>query len=419
MNGEIIAIGNELTSGRVLNTNSRFAAGLLFSAGHEITAMATIGDTPAEISGTLKRAIKRSEFVIVTGGLGATTDDLTSEVVGQALGRPSVYHPEIFEKIKLRLSKIDEQALASLKKLALLPEGAEVLNPEARMAGYILVYDDIPIFFLPGVPHEMQELLTDRVIPRLNVWQGSTSKLVKQKVYKIFGLGEIDINRRINHLEEEENERIRIGYYPVFPEVHLSLTVMDEDKSTMDSTFLHLENEINLALGDSIFGTDDDTMESVVGELLLGQDKILATAESCSGGLIAQKITSVPGSSEYFAGGVVAYSNELKEKLLGVEQSDLSRHGAVSSEVARAMADGIRHETSADIGVAVTGIAGPTGGTPEKPVGVVFIGLSTPNETVDIRCHFSGDRWQIQELTAVKSLDLVRCLLLEKELKPY
>jgi nicotinamide-nucleotide amidase len=419
MNGEIIAIGNELTSGRVLNTNSRFAAGLLFSAGHEITAMATIGDTPAEISGTLKRAIKRSEFVIVTGGLGATTDDLTSEVVGQALGRPSVYHPEIFEKIKLRLSKIDEQALASLKKLALLPEGAEVLNPEARMAGYILVYDDIPIFFLPGVPHEMQELLTDRVIPRLNVWQGSTSKLVKQKVYKIFGLGEIDINRRINHLEEEENERIRIGYYPVFPEVHLSLTVMDEDKSTMDSTFLHLENEINLALGDSIFGTDDDTMESVVGELLLGQDKILATAESCSGGLIAQKITSVPGSSEYFAGGVVAYSNELKEKLLGVEQSDLSRHGAVSSEVARAMADGIRHETSTDIGVAVTGIAGPTGGTPEKPVGVVFIGLSTPNETVDIRCHFSGDRWQIQELTAVKSLDLVRCLLLEKELKPY
>ncbi|MFC1837431.1 competence/damage-inducible protein A [Thermodesulfobacteriota bacterium] len=416
MNGEIITIGNELTSGRVLNTNSRFAAGLLFSAGHEITAMATIGDTPSEISETLKRAIKRSDFVIVTGGLGATTDDLTSEVVGQALGRPSVYHPEIFEKIKARLSKADDQVLQCLKKLALLPEGAEVLNPEARMAGYLLIHDDIPIFFLPGVPHEMQELLTDRVIPRLGVWQGGTVKLVRQKVYKIFGLGETEINHRLNHLEEKENDRIRIGYYPVFPEVHLNLTVMDEEKSSVETTFQYLENEIKLALGNSLFGTDDDTLESVVGELLLDQKKMLATAESCTGGLIAQKITTVPGSSDYFAGGIVAYSNDLKEKLLGVDPALLSSHGAVSSAVVRAMADGVRHETRADIGLAVTGIAGPTGGTEEKPVGTVFIGLSTTEETVDFPCNFSGDRWQIQELTAVKSLDLLRGLLLGKPL---
>ncbi len=417
MNGEIIAIGNELTSGRVLNTTSRFAAGLLFSAGHEISAMSTIGDTPAEISKTLKRAIKRSDFIIVTGGLGATSDDMTSEVVGQALGRPTVFHPEIFAKIKALLSKPDDQILSDLQKLALLPTGAEVLNPDARMAGYLLVHDNKPIFFLPGVPHEMQELLADTVIPRLGLWQEGAAKLVKQKVFKVFGLGEIEINRRVAHLEKEEDGRVRIGYYPVFPEVHLSLTVIDEDKSEIKRTFQHLENEIELSLGDSLFGTDDDTMESVVGELLQSQGKILATAESCSGGLIAHKITTVPGSSNYFVGGLVAYSNQLKEKLLGLDPSLLASHGAVSSAVARAMADSIRYKTAADIGVAVTGIAGPTGGTPEKPVGTVFIGLSTPDETVDIPCRFPGDRWQVQELTAVKSLDLIRRLLLGMKLQ--
>jgi len=412
MIGEIIAIGNELTSGRVLNTTSRFAAGLLFSAGHEISAMSTIGDTPAEISETLKRAIKRSDFIIVTGGLGATSDDLTSEVVGQALGRPTVFHPEVFAKIKALLSNLDEHVLNDLQKLALLPTGAEVLNPEARMAGYLLVHDDKPIFFLPGVPHEMQELLVDTVIPRLNLWHDGAAKLVKQRVYKVFGLPEIEINRRLAHLEKEEDDQLRIGYYPVFPEVHLSLTVIDDDKSKIERTFQHLEKEIITSLGDSLFGTDDDTMESVVGKLLQSQGKILATAESCTGGLIGHKITTVPGSSNYFAGGVIAYSNELKQKLLGLDPILLTSHGAVSSEVVRAMAEGIRHKTAADIGVAVTGIAGPTGSTPDKPVGTVFIGLSTPDETVDILCRFSGDRWKIQELTAVKSLDLARRLLL-------
>ena len=417
MNGEIIAIGNELTSGRVLNTTSRFAAGLLFGAGHEIMSMATIGDTPAEISKTLLHAIKRADFIIVTGGLGATSDDLTSEVVGQALGRPPVFHPEIFAKIKARHPTADDQAVRTLKKLAQLPTGAETLSPEAKMAGYLLVHEGKPIFFLPGVPHEMQELLVDKVIPRLGVWQEGAAKLIRQRVYKVFGLGENEINRRLAHLEKEEDGRIRIGYYPVFPEVHLSLAVIDNEEAAIKSTFHHLEAEIQTALGDSLFGRDDDTMESVVGELLLNQGKTLATAESCSGGLIGHKITSVPGSSGYFPGGVIAYSNDLKEKLLGVDPALLATYGAVSSAVARAMADGIRSKTAADIGLSVTGIAGPAGSTLEKPVGTVFIGLSTPDETIDIHCRFPGDRWQVQELTAVTALDLIRRLLLGKRLR--
>jgi nicotinamide-nucleotide amidase len=417
MIGEIIAIGSELTSGRVLNTTSRFAAGRLFGAGHDILSMATIGDTPAEISKTLLRATKRADFIIVTGGLGATSDDLTSEVVGQALGRPTVFHPEIFDKIKARHVKADDGDLKTLKKLAVLPTGAEILNPEGKMAGYLLVHDSKPIFFLPGVPHEMQELLADKVIPRLALWQGGEANLVKQRVYKVFGLGETEINRRVAHLEREEDGRVRIGYYPVFPEVHLSLAVIAGDRANIEKIFQHLEDEVKTALGDALFGTDDDTMESVVGELLLSQKKMLATAESCSGGLIGYKITAVSGSSNYFAGGVIAYSNDLKEKFLGVDSDLLARHGAVSSAVAKAMAAGIRSKTAADIGLAVTGIAGPTGGTLEKPVGTVFIALSTPDETIDIPCRFAGDRWQVQELSAVTSLDLIRRLLLGRKLQ--
>ncbi|KPK26696.1 MAG: hypothetical protein AMJ61_08160 [Desulfobacterales bacterium SG8_35_2] len=417
MIGEIIAIGNELTSGRVLNTTSRFAAGLLFGAGHEILSMATISDTPAEISRTLLRAIKRSDFIIVTGGLGATSDDLTNEVVGQTLGRPTVFHPEIFAKIKARHAKADNGALNILKKLAVLPTGAEILNPDAKMAGYLLVHDSTPLFFLPGVPHEMEELLVDKVLPRLALWPEGKARVVKQQVYKVFGLGETEINRRVAHLEKEEGGRVRIGYYPVFPEVHLSLAVIGEDAARVGTTFERYDHEVKKVLGDALFATGNDTIASVVGKLLLKQGKMLATAESCSGGLIGHKITSVPGSSRYFAGGVIAYSNDLKEKLLGVESELLSRHGAVSSAVAKAMAAGIRSKTASDIGLSVTGIAGPSGGTREKPVGTVFIALSTPDQTIDIPCRFSGDRWQVQELSAVTALDLSRRLLLGKKLQ--
>jgi nicotinamide-nucleotide amidase len=417
MIGEIIAIGNELTSGRVLNTTSRFAAGLLFGAGHEILSMATIGDTPAEISKTLLQAIKRADFIIVTGGLGATNDDLTSEVVGQALGRPPVFHPEIFAKIKARHPKANGSTLDILKKLAIIPAGAEILNPEAKMAGYFLVHEGKPIFFLPGVPHEMQKLLVDKVIPRLGIWQNGRNNQVKQRVYKVFGLGETEINRRVAHLEKDEDGRIRIGYYPVFPEVHLSLTFITEDGTELEPIFQSLENQVKNVLGDFLYGTDDDTLESVVGDLLQTNGRILATAESCSGGLIGHKITSVAGSSNYFAGGVIAYSNDVKEKLLGVNPETIAGHGAVSSAVAKAMADGIRAKTGADIGLSVTGIAGPTGGTPEKPVGTVFIGLSTLKETLGLHCRFSGDRWQVQELTAVTGLDLLRRLLLGKKIQ--
>jgi nicotinamide-nucleotide amidase len=413
MIGEIIAIGNELTSGRVLNTTSRYAARLLYGVGHEISAMTTIGDAPADIGKTLRRAVRRSEFVIVTGGLGATSDDLTNESAGKGLGSPVVFHPEVFDRIKARYQHLDEATTRSLKRLAMLPAGAEILHPEGKMAGYLLVHESKPLFFLPGVPHEMEELLQNIVIPKLAARQPAGSKQVRQRVFKVFGLGETEINHRIGHLEKETAISIRIGYYPVFPEVHLSLAVAAVAADLAETTLHRFAGEVQQALGDALYGINDDTMASVTGQLLQVHGKMLATAESCTGGLIGSKITAVPGSSEYFAGGAIAYSNGLKEKFLGVDPALLVRHGAVSPEVAEAMADNIRSMTAADIGLAVTGIAGPAGGTPEKPVGTVFIGLSSQSETIVTPCRFAGERWQVQELTAVTALDLIRRFILE------
>ncbi len=429
MIGEIIAIGDELTSGRILNSTSYFAASQLFAVGHEIVSMSTIGDSPEIICTALQKALDRADFVILTGGLGATSDDMTNEAVASALGRTVIFYPEIFAKISHRIdpggtkqtpkpvidkgknSQTANSALPNLEKLAWLPEGAELLKPEARMAGYFLVHEGKPIFLLPGVPHEMKELLVDRVIPYLASLKDKGLRQVKQKVYKVFGLPETEINKKLAELEALE-QNIRIGYYPVFPEVHVSLTVLSRERQEIEQTFKRVDAELKDILDHYIYGSDDDSMEMVIGRLLVAQKKTVAVAESCSGGLVSHKITKIPGSSSYFVGGVVAYSNYLKESILGVDALILKEHGAVSAQTARAMAEGVRKLSSANFGVSVTGIAGPTGGSWEKPVGTVYIGLSTPDKNRDFLYNFSGDRWQIQEITTFSALDLLRRELL-------
>ena len=414
MNGEIIAVGDELTSGRILNTTSYFAAAQLFAAGHEIIAMSTIGDDVDLIGQALQNALQRSDFVIVTGGLGPTTDDLTNEAVSGALNRPSTFYPDVFKRIKKYAKHAPQDVQLSLEKLAWLPAGAHALHTEAKMAGYFLVQDGKPIFFLPGVPHEMKELLLETVITRLSVWEGEKLRKVRQEVYKVYGLAETGINKRFESLEGRD-PRIRIGYYPVFPEVEVSLTLVGDGSEETNALFRELDQEARELLEPYVYGTGDDTLERVAGRLLTERNKTLAVAESCSGGLISHKITRVPGSSAYFLGGVVAYSNHLKERLLGVEPSILARHGAVSAETARAMAEGAKKISGADIAVAVTGIAGPTGGSVEKPLGTVYFGLALEYDTLDFLFHFSGDRLQIQELSCQTALDLVRRNLLGLE----
>ena len=411
MKVEIIAIGDELTSGRILNTTSSYAARQLYEAGYEIYAMHTIGDTPALIGEALKKAISQVDAVIVTGGLGSTDDDLTNEAVSQALNRPTLPNLEILSVVRQHLDEITSTPVGQLEKLAWLPEGAEVLSPKSRMAGYQLIHDEKPIFFLPGIPSQMKQLLSEHVLPRLATWHKDHYLTTYQRLFKIFNLPETEVNRRISSLDLSKS--VLIGYYPVFPEVHLSLIIRDRQNRSAEKLFQSSCKAINTVLGDAIYGHDRDCMESVTGALLQRAGWRLAVAESCSGGLIAEKMTSIPGSSDYFLGGVVAYANELKSCFLDVPEDLLREKGAVNREVAEAMAAGIRARTGADIGLSVTGIAGPTGGSEKKPVGTVYIGIATGEGTWATHFLFKGDRQQIREITAQTGIDLIRKYLLQ------
>jgi nicotinamide-nucleotide amidase len=414
MIGEIIAIGDELTSGRVLNTTSGFAASHLFAAGHEISAMVTIGDDLAGIGRCLQEALQRADFLVVTGGLGPTSDDLTNEAVASALDRPATFYPEVLRKIQACAKDPAAAAPSGLEKLAWLPAGAHALHSEAKTAGYFLVHNGKPIFFLPGVPEEMKSLLLETVITRLAVWERAEVRQVRQKVYKVTGLSEAEINRKLAHLEGRD-PRVRIGYYPVFPEVHVSLTISAASAREAETVLAKVDGQVSGALGSAVYGHDGDTLESLVGALLGQRGQTLALAESCTGGLIGHAVTKVAGSSAYFLGGAVAYSDACKERFLGVNREIILRHGAVSPETARAMAEGVRRLTAADYGLAVTGIAGPGGGSEEKPVGTVHIALSGPEKTRLIHLRFCGDRLQVQALACQAALDLLRRQLLALE----
>lgn len=412
MKVEIIAIGDELTSGRILNTTSSFAARNLFEAGYEISAMNTIGDTPTLIGEALKQALERADAVLVTGGLGTTDDDLTNEAVSKALNRPTMPNLEILSNIRSHLDEITTSPVSGLEKLAWLPSGAEALNPRSRMAGYQLIHDDKPIFFLPGIPSQMKQLLVEEVLPKLSTWHKDHRLTTYQRIFRIFNLPETEVNRRISTLDLSPD--VHIGYYPVFPEVHLSLTVRDQKTNNGKRLFKSSCKAINTVLGDSIYGCDRDSMERTVGKLLNQHHLTLAVAESCTGGLICRKLTNSPGSSAYFLGGIVAYANSLKTKYLSISPELIDTRGAVSREIAEAMAVGMRAGCGADIGLGITGIAGPEGGSEEKPVGTVYIAIATAEENWVTKFLFHGGRSQIREISALSGLDLIRKYLLQK-----
>lgn len=411
MLGEIIAIGDELTSGRVLNSTSRFAAAQLFASGHEIIAMTTIGDDGELIGRTLRLALERADFVVLTGGLGPTSDDLTNAAVATALDRPSTLYPEILRKIEVHARHLPGERRLAMEKLAWLPMGAHALHTEAKCAGYFLVQAGKPVFLLPGVPEEMEELLIETVITRLAVWEGEEVRQVRQKLFRITGLAESEVNHGLAHLEGRDS-RLRIGYYPVFPEVHVSLTVNAPTSLEAEAVMAEYSARIKDILGEYCYTDGADPLEAVVGRLLGDSGLTVALAESCTGGLIAHRLTRVPGSSGHFIGGVVAYSNVLKENLLKVNPEIIARYGAVSGECAGEMAKGMRTLAGADLALAVSGIAGPEGGSEDKPVGTVWFALADQTGAATSLFCFAGDRHQVQAQAAQTGLDLLRRYLL-------
>lgn len=410
MKGEIIAIGDELLTGRIANTTSLFAAKRLFETGYSIEKMSIVGDVPEKIEEALNRAVKTADFVVITGGLGPTSDDLTTEVISRVLGRKLVFHNDIKEKIEEFFQAKGRDASEELYKMAWLPEGATILDDTRMAAGYFLEHDGKALFFLPGVPEQMRDLFDRKVLPCLaSKWKPSA--VIKQEIIKTFGLSESEINSRCAGLEKSF-ERLKIGYYPDFPEVHVTLTASCDGACEAESILLSAKRELEEKLHPYIFGYGEDTMEKVVGDLLRGKRLTLSIAESCTGGLVAQRLTRIPGSSEYFERAMVTYSNTSKVELLEVRKETLSSFGAVSSETAMEMAKGIREKSKTDIGLSITGIAGPSGGTTEKPVGTIYIGMSLPAEVETRRFSFWGTREMIQQIAAETALDGLRRYLL-------
>lgn len=407
---EIIGIGNELTTGRVLDRNAGYAAGRLSSHGFEVTRILFIPDQAKEIRKTLLQAHKRADAVLITGGLGGTLDDITAEVAARTFNRPLTLHPGLHHQIKRFLKKREIPWDPTYDKLALLPGGVQLFHPRPKACGFLMEEAGKPLFFLPGVPAEMRRLLDRQVIPFL-LQRRPRQPVVKQRVYKIFGLLENEINQRLKELEQKDGT-VQLGFYPNFPENHLTVLVRAGQAFRAERMLDQVETEIEARLGDTIVARNDQTLEEVVGELLLKKKMTLAVAESCSGGLIGDRITNIPGSSAYFEGGVIVYSNRAKMDWLGVPRRLLSRHGAVSEETALALARGILERGRADLGLAVTGIAGPGGGTPEKPVGTVWMALASAKGVQSGHFLFGGRRRQIKVLTAYTALDRVRKYLL-------
>lgn len=406
MKGEIITLGNELISGRTPDLNSWYAAGKLTASGLSVTRVTSVGDDEEMVSHALKTVLESSRFVIVTGGLGSTDDDMTCRIVANALDRPLYPDHQMLEKIKAHVKARGAEMTPTLQKMALLPEGATMINPSGDTCGFSLAKKDVRFYFLPGVPEQMRHLMDKFVLPELlSLYE--TLPVVRQRLIKLYGLSEPRIAEIFVKLQGRSADAV-LGFYPHFPENHITISLQGEDEPTVTAELDQVQAEILSLVGEYVFSTGNQEMEEVVGRLLTERGKTISVAESCTGGLIGHRLTNVPGSSDYFCGGVVSYSNQSKVDILEVSAETIKKYGAVSDETAQEMARGIRERMKSDLGLAVTGIAGPDGGSKDKPVGTVYIGMSSGEEVFSRRYRFWGGRKQIKLNTSMMALDWVR-----------
>jgi nicotinamide-nucleotide amidase len=408
-NAVILSTGDELTTGKVVDTNSTFIADRLFGAGVKVASVLKVGDDREKLLWALHQARELGDLVIGTGGLGPTADDLTTELVAE------------FLDCKLRL---DENVAAALKsrfvergftwtennlKQALFPEGATILpNPLGTAPGFLAsLGESKSLIWLSGVPREMTAMFDATVMPWIEAQKGQEAKLLAA-TFKIYGLTESKLDDLVKPLDL--GAHAKLSFRAHFPDLTLRLTVSGAAKQ--QESFAKLRAEIWAILGTYIYAEGDVTLEEVVGKILLERNRTLALAESCTGGLISHRITRIAGSSAYYIGGAVTYANDAKMLFLGVQPTTLEKHGAVSEQTALEMSRGMRERTGAAIALSVTGIAGPTGGSPEKPVGTVWISIATDQRHESRQFQFHGDRERIILGTAQAALNWLRIFLL-------
>ena len=410
MNVEILAVGSELLSPFFLDTNSLYLTQRLNDLGFPVSRKTVVSDARDDIRSSIQSALDRAAYLFVTGGLGPTSDDLTREGCAEALGRTLVFHREILVKIEARFKRRGRVMPPANAKQAEILEGAEILsNDNGTAPGQWIPVGRTTVVLLPGPPHELKPIFEESVWPRLAAHRaGYTSRAV----LKSTGLTESEVETRIAGLYPDRSDlQLTILASPGQIELHIT-AFSSHDETAARAAAESLSAEILNRLGDFVFSTSGADLESVVGRLLRERQKTLATAESCTGGLLAERVTRVSGSSEYFVEGFVTYSNAAKLDRLGLPPDLIPSRGAVSAEVAAAMAAGVRGRAGADFGLGITGIAGPTGGTVDKPVGLVYLACAFDGG-VDVQTNiFLGDRQQVRFQSAQRALDMLRRNLL-------
>jgi nicotinamide-nucleotide amidase len=411
MLAEIITIGDELLIGQVIDTNSAWMAEQLTALGIKVHQITSISDDQQHILTTLKEASERAQLILITGGLGPTKDDITKQTLCKYFDTSLVFSETAYTNVE-KLFSARGVAVTELNRLqAMVPANCRVIaNPNGTAPCMWFEKNNCIYISMPGVPFEMKAIMEQEIIPQL---LNKLNRVIIHRTILTEGVGESHLASLIEPWEDSLPSFVKLAYLPQPGMVRLRLTAYGTDRKVLQDAVSKAEKELYPYAGNFIFGFDNDTMESVVGQLLRNKGMTLSTAESCTGGNIAQLITSIAGSSDYFKGSIVAYSNEIKEQFLGVPHKVIEEHGAVSEQTVIAMAEGIRTRFVTDYAISVSGIAGPGGGTPEKPVGTTWIAIATPTETIARKFLLGDHRGRNIRKASMAALNMLRGKLAE------
>lgn len=409
MKCEIIAVGTEVILGDILNSNAQYLAKELANLGVDVYYHEAVGDNKERILDCFKRSLDRSDIIITTGGLGPTKDDMTKELAAEFFGMDMCLHEESLQKIKDYFKKMGREFVKSNEKQAYFPKEAIILDNENGTApGAIFEKDDKTIIVLPGPPKEMEPMFKNHVRKYLEKRTGDT---IVSEVLRVFGIGESSAEKKLQDLIDN-GKNPTIAPYAKEGEVIFRITAKAKSEEEAKKLIKPLKDEVYSRLGDAVYNTGDTTLQDTVAEMLVNKDMTIGVSESCTGGLLSSKFIEYPGISKVFLEGAVTYSNEAKMRTLNVKKETLEKFGAVSHETAKEMAEGIAKRAGARIGVSTTGIAGPTGGTEEKPVGLVYFGIYVDGEVKSYKHIFTGDRNSVRNRASMTALDIIRRSLL-------
>ncbi len=402
-----MTIGDELLYGQVVDTNSAWLGQELGKTGIRVKQITSISDNPDAICEALTQAISRVDVVLITGGLGPTKDDLTKHTLTRYFNTELQLHQPSLDDVEDIFRKYNRPMLEVNRQQAFLPASCTpVRNVLGTAPGMLFQEQDTVIVSMPGVPFEMKRMVTDTVLPFLQ--QHFQLPQIMHKVVQTIGIGESFLAEKIADWEDTLPPNLKLAYLPYLAGVRLRLTGFSDNQPVLEAQMQERIDALAALLPDNIFAFGEVTLEEAIGQLLKERNLTISTAESCTGGLVAHKLTSVPGSSAYFTGSVVAYSNDVKKVQLGVSSETLETHGAVSEETVKAMAQGVRRLLKTDIGISTSGIAGPDGGTPEKPVGTIWIAYADAHQTIARKINYNKTRLLNMEYTTLQVLDLVR-----------